>query len=97
MQITITGPRKGGNTTLASEIVAHLQSLGQYVEIIGTKEEIEQVEKGAQQKNELLQSAKSSVVVGVEREDEEGVTIRDNNKRVKSTDEARREQEEGRP
>jgi len=80
MQITITGPRGGGSTTLAIEVAKFLQSRGQRVVFKSrTPENESRLRERAAKASESLEmtsGAKVIIVEGMEEEDEKGIALR---------------------
>ena len=79
MQIIITGPRGGGSTTLAAELLYHLvNELGQEVHLVCGSDSEKRciIDEASQPKRDLCYRAKISIIVGHEREDEVCVRLR---------------------
>jgi cytidylate kinase len=80
MQITITGPRGGGSSTLAVEIAKFLESRGQRVVFRSKTRESEEALRDLADRafEPLAMDTKAKVVIveGMEDEDEHGITKR---------------------
>jgi len=81
MQITITGPRSGGSTILAAELLHHLGGVcKQHVTLVCSQEQQRLIrEVSSYPSRGLTHTAHISIVVDQEREDEMAVKMRKEN------------------